>query len=247
MEKREWFEEWFGTPYCRMLYKGRDEMEADLFTQNIVQLLNPHQKSLILDVACGSGRHAEAISPYAQEVIGIDINLDCITAAQLREKENLSFFKHDMRRIFRINYFDIVLSLFTSFGYFDRTEDEKKAAYSLAANIKPGGFLVFDYLNERKLRDRLVLREELMTDGIHFNLNRRIEGNRIIKKIEIQDLTGTHQFEERVWLYSLKEIKDLFSRYGLRMIYTFGDYYLQDYHPDHSDRLIAVFQKNQTT
>ncbi len=243
MEKREWFEDWFGTRYCRLLYQGRNESEADLFTQNIVQLLNPDQKSLILDVACGSGRHAEAISPYALEVIGIDLNLDCISAARQREKENLSFFKHDMRRIFRINYFDIVLSLFTSFGYFDRKGDELKAAYSLSANIKPGGFLVFDYLNERKLRKHLVPYEDINIEEIQFAIKRNIIGNRIIKQITARDHSGMHQFEEKVWLYSLKEIKELFSGFGLKMIYTFGDYYLQDFHPDQSDRLIAVFQK----
>lgn len=243
MKEKEWFEKWFGTNYCQLLYQCRNEHEANLFTKNIVNLLNPNISAKILDVACGNGRHAEALSQYGYDIIGIDIQTECISSALPLQKEGLSFYQHDMRRLFRINYFDIVLSLFTSFGYFDRVESEIKAAYSLSANIKKEGFLVFDFLNAVKIRNSLIESEEKQIENVHFKIQRSISNGRIIKQIQINDQGLLKQFEERVWLYELKDIKALFEPFGLKMVYTFGDYFLQDFDPLHSDRLIAVFVK----
>ncbi|MBK9272279.1 MAG: class I SAM-dependent methyltransferase [Saprospiraceae bacterium] len=244
MRQKEWFEDWFGTRYCKLLYRDRNAFEADLFTKNIVNLLNPNMPARILDVACGNGRHAEALSQYGYEVIGIDLHPDCISEAILQQKAGLSFYQHDMRRLFRINYFDIVLNLFTSFGYFERYENEVKAAYSLSANLKKGGFLVFDFLNALKLQNCLINTETKQIENVQYSIKRLIRNGRILKQIIAEENGQMLQFEEKVWLYELSDIKKLFEPFGLSILYTFGDYDLGEFHSEQSDRLIAVFVKN---
>ena len=53
-----WFESWFDTPYYHILYKERNEEEAQLLIDNLTQYLNLPDDAKILDLACGKGRHA---------------------------------------------------------------------------------------------------------------------------------------------------------------------------------------------
>ena len=52
-----WFINWFDSPYYHILYKNRDEKEAEFFIENLVQYLNLKKRSKLLDIACGKGRH----------------------------------------------------------------------------------------------------------------------------------------------------------------------------------------------
>ena len=58
MTEKEWFEEWFDSPYYHMLYKNRDSKEAENFLNNLISGLPMQPGSKVLDVACGKGRHS---------------------------------------------------------------------------------------------------------------------------------------------------------------------------------------------
>ena len=55
--KREWFAEWFDSPYYHTLYKNRDENEARRVLDNLLRALDLPAGARILDLACGKGRH----------------------------------------------------------------------------------------------------------------------------------------------------------------------------------------------
>ena len=55
MQKKEWFAEWFDTPYYHILYKNRDNHEARVFIKSLVDLLQLPEASSVLDLACGKG------------------------------------------------------------------------------------------------------------------------------------------------------------------------------------------------
>src|SRR3989344_5362829 len=120
----EWFECWFDSPYYHVLYKNRDFTEAELFIDNLVQLIKPSKSNRILDLACGKGRHAIYLNKKGFDVTGIDLSEKSIECAKISGNETLHFYTHDMRKLFRSNYFDIVLNLFTSFGYFEQERED---------------------------------------------------------------------------------------------------------------------------
>ena len=240
---KEWFAEWFNTSYYHLLYNQRDDQEASNFVKNVVDLLRPDEHAKILDVACGSGRHALSLSEYGWDVTGVDLSLACILLAKENESELLSFYQHDMRRIFRINYFDIVLNLFTSFGYFETVLEDEKAAYCLATNVKKNGYLIFDYFNSFFVEQNIVHNVKLQIGSVNFDIQKEIVGRKIIKRIQVQDLDSNYTFEERVRLYSLMDIKKMFNKFGLELQYVFGNYFLEDFHEQKSERMICVFKK----
>ena len=58
MRTKDWFTDWFNTPYYHILYKDRNDVEAQQFIINITQFLPLSDNALLLDLPCGKGRHS---------------------------------------------------------------------------------------------------------------------------------------------------------------------------------------------
>jgi SAM-dependent methyltransferase len=240
---KEWFEDWFDTVYYNALYKERDEEEADRFVEQLVKELQLETDSKILDVGCGTGRHAIALNELGFDVTGVDLSFKKIQADLPFENERLHFYRHDMRHIFRINYFDCVFNFFTSFGYFELPNDEKNAAAGMATNLKLGGYLVIDYMNAEYVKQRLVQDEKLHAGGYDFIIDKCLDNHRISKKITVLDKDRSLVFYEKVRMYSLLQMINLFSNFSLANVKTYGSYRLEPYDELNSERMILVFRK----
>ena len=48
-----WFTNWFDSPYYHILYKNRDEKEAQVFIDNLIEKLQLKKSSKLIDIACG--------------------------------------------------------------------------------------------------------------------------------------------------------------------------------------------------
>jgi len=240
---KEWFEEWFDTVYYYNLYYQRNENEADAFVERLVKVLKIPAYSRILDVACGNGRHALAFNQLGYDVTGIDLSFKKIRENLRFEKEDLHFYRHDMRQLFRINYFDVVLNLFTSFGYFKSHYDELNAASAIAANVKEGGLFVIDYFNASYIRKHLQSEEKVESGGYCFLIQKQLELHWISKKICVIEEDKCSIFYEKVRLYQTQDLINLFSQFGLHIYKIFGSYQLDEYMPELSERMILVFKK----
>src|SRR5271154_276772 len=113
-EKKEWYRNWFDSPYYDLLYKDRDQEEADMFVHNLVKHLAPPKNSLMLDLACGKGRYSIALNRMGYNVTGIDLSQRKIEAAKHFQNNSLVFAVNDMRMPLQPNQYDYVFNLFTS-------------------------------------------------------------------------------------------------------------------------------------
>jgi len=238
-----WFANWFDSPYYHLLYKNRDEKEAQVFIDNLIQYLQIPQGSKLIDIACGKGRHAIYFNKKGMDVVGIDLSSNSISYAKEHENSTLQFSAHDMREIYKRNYFDVVTNLFTSFGYFDDKTDEQEAINAMANNLKIGGILVIDFMNVKKVISNLLFSEQKTIDGITFNINRKVEGGNIIKDIAITDGIEKQQFQEKVKMITLADYSEFITNSGLKIIDIFGNYHLEDFDITTSDRLILICKK----
>src|SRR5204863_9721230 len=116
------------------------------------------------------------------------------------ESDTLSFFVHDMREIFRVNYFDYVFNLFTSFGYFDKRADNERTIQAHAAALKNGGIFVLDYFNADKVTGCLVPHEEKLKEGILFRISKEIKGDCIVKTIDFSHGGKDFHFREQLMI-----------------------------------------------
>ena len=239
METKEWFAEWFNSPYYHILYQNRNDEEAQLFMRHLMDNLDVKQGENLLDLACGKGRHSIYLNELGYNVTGVDLASDSIAHAKEFEKEGLRFFEHDMRAVFP-EKFDIILNLFTSFGYFQSLEENVQVLQSLKQMLKFGGRLVIDFLNVQWVKSTLVESAVKTIDGIHFTITKEIKNGIIYKHIAIDDLGKHFQFEEKVQALDLKTFEKLFKAAGYTVCNTFGDYYLNPYKENSSERLILV-------
>lgn len=241
--QKNWFQTWFNSPYYHLLYNTRDNKEAEVFIDNLCAFLNLPLNSKIVDIACGKGRHAIYLNKKGFDVIGTDLSYASIKFAKKFENPSLQFFVQDMRNLFYINYFDFAFNLFTSFGYFDSDADHIKALKSFRKSLNNNGLLVLDYLNAEKIAQHLIPQEVKQIEDIKFNIKRKIANGKIIKNIVFNDKQKHYSFTEEVNDFRLADFIRLFNIAGLEITHTFGDYYLNPFNSNQSDRLIFICKK----
>ncbi len=239
----EWFECWFDSPYYHVLYKNRDFSEAELFIDKLIGFLQPAPGSRIMDLACGKGRHSIFLNKKGYDVTGIDLSPGSIACAKQSENDTLHFYTHDMRKSFRTNYFDFVLNLFTSFGYFEQERDNNAVVNSACKSLKPDGIFVLDFMNAKKVIECLPFAETKIVEGIEFRINKTLEGNFIIKKIEFEDKGKAYHFQERVKALTLNDLEKYLKANELKTVHLWGSYSLEAFDENSSERLIIVAKK----
>lgn len=240
---KAWFEKWFDSPYYHILYKHRDEQEAVRFLTNLVKHTGMSGERA-WDMACGKGRHAISLSSLGVDVIGSDISEQSILAAKQFEREKLSFYMHDMRMPIRVNYFDVVLNLFTSFGYFFSDRENEMVITSAYKSLKRSGIFVLDYLNRERVMKNLNPFEQKTIEGITFDIRKDIsERNTVLKTIIFQADGRKYTYHEEVKLYGLEDISGMLVKTGFSVKETFGNYELEAFDGKSSDRLIIIAQK----
>ncbi len=244
---KQWFKDWFNSPYYHLLYSNRDEKEAAAFIDKLVEYLHPAPGAYMLDVACGKGRHAKYLADKGFNVTGIDLSEESIAAARKLENDHLSFFQHDMRLPFRINYFDLVFNFFTSFGYFETRHENENALRTLAHSLRPGGRLVLDYLNSAYVTAHLVEDEVKEKDDVVFDIRREMADGKFLKQINILDKKQLIRatYTESVSAFTRADFEAMFALQGLVMTDVFGDYHFNNFDEQHSPRLILIAQKPQ--
>jgi SAM-dependent methyltransferase len=238
-----WFEKWFDSPYYHILYKHRDFTEAELLIDNLIDLLQPKADSRFLDLACGKGRHSIYLNKKGYNVTGVDLSPESIAYASQFENEQLQFFVHDMRKPFRINYFDYVFNLFTSFGYFENNRDDHAAINAVTKALRPNGIFVLDFMNTQKVITNLITNETRLIEGVEFNISRTIENGFIIKHIRFSDKGKNYDFQECVKVLAFHDFEAYFAANKLKIVHLRGDYNLAEFNPETSDRLILIAKK----
>jgi 2-polyprenyl-3-methyl-5-hydroxy-6-metoxy-1,4-benzoquinol methylase len=238
-----WFENWFNTKYYHILYGNRNHEEAKLFINNLTSHLNLKKNSKIIDIACGTGRHAIYLNMLGYNVTGIDLSKNNIEEASKFSKKNLRFYIHDMRKLFKPNQYDLAVNLFTSFGYFNKDSDNEKALISIAGNVKREGLIVIDFMNVKKVLMNLIEAEIKIINNVQFKINRTVKNDKIFKSINITDEKEKFVFKEEVSIITLDKFSDYIKKAGLQIIDIFGNYHLESFNALKSDRLILVCKK----
>lgn len=238
-----WFENWFDSPYYHILYKNRDYKEAEVFITNLLDFLAPSKDAKILDLACGAGRHSIFMNKMGFDVTGVDLSKNSIETASLNKNDHLDFDTHDMREVYRSNAFDYIFSMFTSFGYFESEADNVKMLKSVGAGLKEDGTFVLDFFNANKVIKSLVSSEQKEVDGVTFDLTREFTNGYIKKNIKFSAQGNDYSYFEKVEALTLNNFESLFSLANLKIVHTFGNYKLEEFSAETSDRLIIVATK----
>lgn len=239
---KEWFETWFDTRYYHILYGHRDENEARQFIDALLSFLKPSEDARFLDVACGKGRHSKQINTSGFDVTGIDLSVNSIALANQFASDTLRFIVQDIREDMGSNKYDYALNLFTSFGYFENTDQHISALKNIHRALKPQGIFVFDYLNVDQVNLEGASKQRVETEDIQFEIRKSIQYKQIIKQIAVTEKGSTRHFQERVMAFSKAELEYMLGSAGFAITKVFGDYNLSAYNKN-APRVIIIAKK----
>jgi len=235
-----WYREWFGEEYLE-LYAHRDEHEARrqmlFFREHFGDV-----DGVILDLACGMGRHLTEFNGAGFNAVGCDLSFTLLRTG-IDEYGPLPVARADMRSLpFCSGSFAGLVNFFTSFGYFATEEENLSVVREMARVLRPDGVFLFDYLNVDRELDKLVERETRETPSGPVEIERWFDprDRSFNKRITI----GQKRYLERVRGYDLNEISTMFTSSGLSIRQVFGDFTGAPFDAA-SPRLILVGSKAQ--
>jgi len=240
---QNWFQSWFNTKYYHILYKQRNYEEAERFLKNLITFLNINKNHNILDLACGKGRHSIFLNSLGYDVTGVDLSEQSIKKASQSSNDRLKFMIHDMRYPIESNY-DVILNMFTSFGYFESIDDNFNVLKTIKNSLNKDGIGVIDFMNSNYIINHLVPQNNVEIDGIQFDIKRNFKDGIITKIITVTDGDQTTKYEERVRAFNQQGFFSMISDANLRFVKCFGSYDLDPYNAQTSERLILIFKNN---
>jgi SAM-dependent methyltransferase len=248
MGRREWFKDFFDAGYVAALREEKPLRQTRREVAFVLRALRPPAGSRILDLPCGFGRHAALLARRGFHVVGVDLSRAMLAEARRRFREGprLRFRRGDMRRIAFREEFDVVINLYTSFGYFTPAQNQA-VLRRMARALRPGGRLLVDHRDpayDAGLPRRLWYR----TGKKRFVL----EDRRFDRRTRITDTTQLIIVTGRRWVahrrvrfqeFSLLQWRRMLRRAGLRLLRAYSGYDGRGYRSGSTGRLIVVAEK----
>ncbi|MCA1826053.1 MAG: class I SAM-dependent methyltransferase [Myxococcales bacterium] len=225
-----WYVDFFKRDYAR-LYSFEPERSAReaAFARNALKL---EDGARVLDLCCGRGRHLRGLG-----AVGVDLDRESL--------HGLPAACAEMRALpLRNGAVDAVVSMFSSFGYLENDEEDRRVLREIARVLRPRGRLLLDLLNrEYALAGFAPSAQRVEEDGTLIVEQRRFDalGSRLSVSFVIVSPSGerTDSPGHSLQLYTLTELARMLEESGLRLDRVFGGYDASDYALE-SPRMVAV-------
>lgn len=187
----------------------------------LVELLGLPAGARVLDCPCGQGRHAHLLAEAGFDVRGLDYSPVLLARARARGTgPTLGYVRGDMRRLPArwSGRFDVVLNLFTSFGFFTEPADDARVIAEFARVLAPGGRLVWHGGSRDGVMARFLARDWWQTeDGTLIGQERRFDplsGVLTVRTTWRGKRRGGER-EHRIRLYTPTRLAELCASAGL--------------------------------
>jgi len=244
----EWYNnDEFWDVMSHKLFAVKDPAETKKEIEQIISLTGITPGSKLLDLCCGQGRHSLEFARRGYKVTGVDRTKRYLEKAKkeaARENLSVEFIEDDMTDFKRKIYFNAIITMYTSFGYFEEHNDNMKVLYNSYSSLKKKGLLLIDVVGKEILQRKFTERESFELDGITYIEERkvinnwsRIENRWIMLKDNLQK-----EFKLSHWIYSENELKKMLSNAGFSSVKIFGDLAGKKY-DENAERLIAIAVK----
>lgn len=230
MKENLWHKTMYDTWFANSTLNSSAYLEkAVTEAQLILKQTKLKKDGRILDVPCGTGRHAIQFARAGFSVTGLEISQDCLRIANFKNShKNISYELGDMKNLFHYHEkFDLVTNLYTSFGYFSTDKENEDVLRQIYSTLKPGGKICLNTVNRDWLMSIFSANDWTETDH-EFILNKRNydpktkynEARMVV--IDKAKLTQKEYFH-RIRLYSKPELEKLLKRVGFKKIKVLGD------------------------
>lgn len=159
MGETAWYRTFFDAFYLRQYGPALTDELSERQVDQIIDLLDLEPGAKVLDLACGHGRHAIRLAARGMEVTGLDLSDVFLERARQNARDagvGVRWIHGDMREIPYENEFDVVVNIFTAFGYLESDEEDLRVCRAVARALQPGGVFLLETIH----RDNLIARHQ---------------------------------------------------------------------------------------
>ncbi len=246
--RKEWFDDdGFWREFYLFMFSENRFTEAAEHVPKLLRLVKPRGKN-ILDLCCGPGRFAIPLAKLKYCVTAVDKSRYLLSKARARSESahvSIEWVRQDMRAFVRPGGFDLALSMFTSFGYFETKEEDALVLANLFQSLRPGGSFIMDLMGKEVLAR---IAQPTMCDIL-------LDGSKLVQRPQICDgwtrvrnewtlIRGgvARVFEFQTRIYSGQELAELLADAGFEDVKLYGSLDGEEYGLN-AKRLIAVARK----
>ncbi len=201
----------------------------------------------VLDLACGPGAHAIALARRGHRATGVDASprlLARARAAAARGGAQVEWVEADMREFRRPSSFDLVCSLYASFGYFEDRVN-RRVLENVRASLVPGGSLVLDLLGREAAVRHGQGRRQHEVEGVLYLEHSTVADDPpgLVSDWTVVRDGVRQEFRVRQRLYSGIEMRDLLLSVGFEGVRLAGDLAGKTPYDGPARRLVAVARR----
>jgi SAM-dependent methyltransferase len=224
-----WYVQMFNEAYMAHLVEMPEERtraEVDFLEAHLA----PGQGAHVLDLCCGTGRHAVELAGRGYRVSGLDLNADYLARARLLAETQgvtVELIQADMRAVDRPEAFAACYNWYSSFGYFETDSENAAVLSAVFASLINGGRFAIDVLNLPWFLKNMV----------PYDWRYLPDGSIILEQLTFDNYTGRSRYcvtrvpaeggervsgEISIRLYSLVELRRMLELAGFRVIDCWG-------------------------
>ncbi len=169
--------------YYDQIYHWKDYKAEVIRINGLIERYKRSSGNELLDVACGTGKHLMHLK-YNFNCMGVDASKQMLSVAR-KNVPGMKFKRGSMVSFDLGRQFDVVLCLFSSFGYRTTKREIRSAINNFAIHLKSGGLLILEpWIRRSKWRNRLADMQTYDSDSLKIA---RVNYGRALGKLSILD------------------------------------------------------------
>lgn len=226
--------------FCKVYNEFGWNYYPEIFGQELLQWLA--RKGLkpesAMDLACGTGILTGILRDAGMDAEGMDLSEGMITIAR-ENFPGLPFHVADMTTFCPEKQYDLVTCTGDAVNHIAALSDVEKIFRNVRKYLTPGGYFVFDLLNQREVSDSEPFEMDFTpTTKVWFQMTRPAE-NKVVLTIRVYE-EGALAFEENIreTIHEPSEVCALLKRCGFEHV-TCSDRLLEENNPGTTWFIIA--------
>ena len=192
--------------------------------------------SLVLDLACGTGKMTFALNELGYDMTGIDLSPDMLSCAQETSLDkginNILWLCQDMTDFELYGTVDACSCCLDSINYLTKLSDVEKCFLLVHNYLIPNGIFIFDVNSEYRFNTVYASNDYILeNDGTlcawHNEYNKKTKICKFYLSIFNENEDGLYErFDEvqRERCYSLNQISSLLKKTGFEIIGAYADF-----------------------
>jgi ubiquinone/menaquinone biosynthesis C-methylase UbiE len=239
-----------------LFYADKPYADEARFVHDCIGEFGPPQTREVLELACGTGRHAFELKKFGYQITATDRSPDMLEIARRRFANNgITFIAGDMRELrLPARQYDAVICLFDSIGYLQTDDALRDAFRRIRSHLRVAGLFIFEFwhapamlsqYSPMRVRNLKTANGEIVRTS-ETTLDRKNCLAKVNYTVEERNRDGTHStiYESHTnRFFSVDEMKLFISEAKFEPVRFFAGFNKTDLISDATWHVVSVVRK----